>query len=143
ALDTIKELLVHHKADVVDSQLVPANRTIIQGKILDWVAQGIPYIFTTGGTTLGKSDETIDAIKEILEHYAPGVSEAIRSHGRILSPTAMLSRLVAGTIGNTMVVTLPGSSKGAKEGLEAILPDLFQTKKIYKKKIAERQRLTA
>ncbi|MDQ3395023.1 MAG: hypothetical protein M3512_13045, partial [Bacteroidota bacterium] len=44
ALNTIKELLVHHKADVVDSQLVPANRTIIQGKILDWVAQGIPYI---------------------------------------------------------------------------------------------------
>lgn len=130
--ETIREVLEHYKADVVDSRLVPEERSIL--------AQEIPFIFTSGGTSLNKSEETIEAIKEILEHYAPGVTEAIRAYGRVLSPTAMLSKLVAGTIGNTMIVNLPGSSKGAKEGLEAILPDLFKTQKVYKKKIVSRQR---
>ncbi|MDQ3534747.1 MAG: molybdopterin-binding protein, partial [Bacteroidota bacterium] len=68
--ETIQEVLENYKAEVVDCQLVPEERKIIQEQILEWVDKDIPYIFTTGGTSLSKSDETIEAIKEILEHYA-------------------------------------------------------------------------
>jgi cyclic pyranopterin monophosphate synthase len=93
--------------------------------IKDWVDKDIPFIFTTGGTGLGPRDKTTDAIKELFERDAPGIAEAMRSFGQQRTPFAMLSRSTAGIVGKSIVVALPGSSNGARESLEAILPGVF------------------
>ncbi len=124
----IQEMLKSHNAEVVDYKIVPDDAAIIQRQIKDWVAQDIPFIFTTGGTGLGPRDNTIEAVKAILERDADGITEAMRSYGQMRTPLAMMSRGVAGSIGQTLIVTLPGSSGGARESLEAILPAIFHAR---------------
>jgi cyclic pyranopterin monophosphate synthase len=121
----IKEMLLANGVDVVDYQIVPDEKNIIQNVLKDWVAKDIPFIFTTGGTGLGPRDKTTDTLKELFEREAPGISEAMRSFGQARTPFAMLSRSISGVIGKSIVVALPGSSNGARESLEAILPGVF------------------
>jgi cyclic pyranopterin monophosphate synthase len=71
-------------------------------------------------------------VKEILERDAEGIATAMRAYGQARTPLAMMSRLVAGSIGHTTVVTLPGSTSGAAESLQAILPGLFHARKMLK-----------
>jgi molybdenum cofactor synthesis domain-containing protein len=92
----------------------------------------VHFIFTTGGTGLGPRDNTVSAIKSILERDADGITEAMRTYGQMRTPMAMMSRAVAGSIKYTTIVTLPGSSDGAREGLEAILPAVFHARKMLK-----------
>ncbi|MDH5656642.1 MAG: molybdopterin-binding protein, partial [Spirochaetia bacterium] len=66
----------------------------------------------------------------IIERDASGITEAMRMHGVMRTPHAMLSRAVAGVKNNTVIVTLPGSTRGAKESLDAILPGLFHARKM-------------
>ncbi len=82
----------------------------------------LDLILTTGGTGLSSRDVTPEATKEVIEKEAPGFSEAIRISGLESTPYAMISRGVSGIRGKTLIINLPGSLKGAKEGLEAILP---------------------
>jgi cyclic pyranopterin monophosphate synthase len=124
----IQEMLQSHNTVIADYQIVPDEKEIIQQKILGWVDQGIPFIFTTGGTGLGPRDTTVEAVSEIIEREAPGIAEAMRVYGGMRTPLAMLSRSVAGCIGETLVITLPGSSNGVRESLEAILPGVFHAK---------------
>lgn len=81
----------------------------------------IHIILTTGGTGIGPRDVTPEATRRVLERELPGISEAIRAHGIQKARTAMLSRAVAGVTGNTVLVNLPGSEKGARESLEAVI----------------------
>jgi molybdopterin biosynthesis enzyme MoaB len=74
----------------------------------------------------------VEAVKEIIERDADGITEAMRMHGQMRTPMAMMSRAVAGSIGHTMIVTLPGSSDGARQSLEAILPAVFHARKMLK-----------
>ena len=97
-----------------------------------WVKEDIHFIFTTGGTGLGPRDNTVSAVKEILERDADGITEAIRNFGQMRTPLAMMSRAVAGAIAETLIVTLPGSSDGARESLEALLPAVFHARKMMK-----------
>ena len=90
----------------------------------------VQFIFTTGGTGLGPRDNTTNAVREILERDADGITEAMRSFGQMRTPLAMMSRSIAGTISNTLIVTLPGSTNGARESLEAILPGVFHARKM-------------
>ena len=101
-------------------------------KIKEWVEEDVAFVFTTGGTGLGPRDNTVAAVKEILERDADGITEAIRVYGQMRTPLAMMSRGVAGSIAQTLVVTLPGSSDGARESLEAILPAVFHARKMMK-----------
>src|SRR5690606_8021887 len=94
--------------------------------------EDIHFIFTTGGTGLGPRDLTVEAVKEILERDADGITEAIRSFGQQRTPMAMMSRAVAGSIGHSLIITLPVSSAGARESLEAILPGVFHARKMMK-----------
>jgi len=110
--------------------VVPDDKTRIQQQIKEWVREDIQFIFTTGGTGLGPRDNTVSAVKEILERDAEGIAEAMRGYGQMRTPMAMMSRGVAGSIGKTLIVTLPGSSDGARESLEAILPAIFHARKM-------------
>lgn len=126
----ISEMLEQVNGNVIHYKILPDEKDAIQQQIKDWVAEDIQFIFTTGGTGLGPRDNTVSAVKEILERDADGITEAMRTFGQMRTPLAMMSRSVAGSIGKTMIITLPGSSNGAKESLEAILPGVFHARKM-------------
>lgn len=128
----IREMLAGVNANVVDYVVVPDEQSAIQHQVRKWVSEDIQFIFTTGGTGLGPRDNTVAAIRELLERDADGIAETMRAYGQQRTPMAMMSRGVAGSIGHTLVVTLPGSSDGARESLEAILPAVFHARKMMK-----------
>lgn len=128
----IKQMLETVNATVKYFEVLPDEKEQIKAQILEWVKEDVHFIFTTGGTGLGPRDLTVEAVKEILERDADGVTEAIRNFGQQRTPMAMMSRAVAGSIAHSMIVTLPGSSAGAKESLEAILPGIFHARKMMK-----------
>jgi cyclic pyranopterin monophosphate synthase len=107
--------------------VVADDKIAIRQQVLQWVDAGIQFIFTTGGTGLGPTDITTETLQEIIERPAPGIAEAMRNYGQ-RTPLAMLSRSLAGTIGKTLIVALPGSTAGVQQSLEAILPALFHAK---------------
>lgn len=128
----IQQMLEEVNAQVKHYKVVPDNKEQIQQQIRDWVDEDVHFIFTTGGTGLGPRDNTVAAVKEILERDADGITEAIRSYGQMRTPLAMMSRGIAGSIAQTLIVTLPGSTDGARESLEAILPAVFHARKMMK-----------
>ena len=81
----------------------------------------VAAIFTTGGTGVAPRDVTPEAVRMILDREIPGFGELMRSEGRKATPTAVLSRSMAGTRGKVLIVTLPGSPKGAVQSLDAIV----------------------
>jgi molybdenum cofactor synthesis domain-containing protein len=81
------------------------------------LADGVVVVLTTGGTGISPTDRTPDVTRALLDHELPGVADAIRAAGLPKVPTAVLSRGVAGVAGRTLVVNLPGSSGGVKDGL--------------------------
>jgi molybdenum cofactor synthesis domain-containing protein len=87
------------------------------------VAGGARAVLTTGGTGLTPTDLTPEVTTPLLDRQVPGIAEAIRAHGTSKGvPTAALSRGIAGTIGSSLVVNLPGSSGGVKDGLAVVVP---------------------
>ena len=88
------------------------------------VASGTDVVLTTGGTGLSPTDVTPEATRAVLERVAPGIAEAVRRYGADQVPTSVLSRGVAGTAGRTLIVNLPGSTGGARDGLAVLGPVL-------------------
>ncbi|HEO65977.1 MAG TPA: bifunctional molybdenum cofactor biosynthesis protein MoaC/MoaB [Spirochaetes bacterium] len=128
----IQKMLKEIGVDIADYQIVPDEGDKIQKQIKSWVDKDIPFIFTSGGTGLGPRDHTVEAVKEIIERDADGITEVIRTYGNMRTPFAMLSRAIAGSISGTLIITLPGSSNGARESLEAIIPGVFHARKMLK-----------
>jgi molybdenum cofactor synthesis domain-containing protein len=108
--------------DVVVRVVVPDEIAAIRSAVTNALTAGASVVLTTGGTGLTPTDVTPEAIRPMLEREVPGIAEALRTQSRDRVPTAALSRGVAGTIGRTLVVTLPGSPGGARDGIAVLEP---------------------
>jgi len=88
------------------------------------IRDGAAVIVTTGGTGVSPTDRTPEITRRVLDYEVPGIAEAIRAQGRKKTPTAVLSRGLSGIADRTLIVNLPGSSGGVKDGLAVLLPVL-------------------
>jgi molybdopterin adenylyltransferase len=108
---------------VVHYQVLPDDRRAIRDAIVRLCDAGeVQVLFTTGGTGLGPRDVTPEATADAVERLVPGLAERMRAEGMRSTPLAALSRATAGIRGRTLVVNLPGSPRGVRESLQAILP---------------------
>ncbi|MEN8233214.1 MAG: molybdenum cofactor synthesis domain-containing protein, partial [Thermodesulfobacteriota bacterium] len=122
----IQEFLADKPVQVEFYEVLPDDREIIADRLRRLVdAEKVKLIFTTGGTGLGPRDVTPEATLTVIDRSVPGIVEAIRSHGKDRTPFAMLSRGEAGVRGGSVIINLPGSSKGALESLQALFPGLL------------------
>ncbi len=104
-------------------EIVPDETDLIAGLLAGWSDSGsIDLIITTGGTGLGPRDVTPEATRSVLEREAPGIAEAIRTDGRATTPYSLLSRGLCGVRGITLIVNLPGSTGGVRDGVETLTP---------------------
>ena len=117
---------------IVDYTVIPDEVENIQEQALKHQNNKVDLIVFTGGTGLSVRDTTPEALLPLLDRRIPGIEEAIRNYGQDRMPYSMLSRSVAGTIKNTLVLALPGSTNGAKESMDAIFPAALHVFKILK-----------
>lgn len=128
----IMDKLAVSNVNIADYVVIPDEKDVIQEVAKKYAKQGVDLVIFTGGTGLSKRDVTPESLYEIIDRKIPGVEEAIRSYGQDRTPYAMLSRSIAGTIENTVVLALPGSTNGAKESMEAIFPSVLHVFEILK-----------
>jgi molybdenum cofactor synthesis domain-containing protein len=110
--------------DVVFRTIVRDDVEAIRASVAEALAAGARVVLTTGGTGPTPSDVTPEAIGPLLEKEIPGIAETLRAVSREKVPTSVLSRGVSGIIGDALVVTLPGSPGGVRDGMAVLLPIL-------------------
>ncbi len=108
--------------EVIARVVVPDEIDAIRTAVQAGVESGASVVLTTGGTGLTPGDVTPEAVGPLLDRAIPGIAEALRLVARDRVPTSVLSRGVAGTIGSALVVTLPGSPGGVKDGIAVLTP---------------------
>ncbi|MBJ7602614.1 MAG: MogA/MoaB family molybdenum cofactor biosynthesis protein [Candidatus Dormibacteraeota bacterium] len=119
----LRELLLHQGYEVGEVETVPDERDQIAGW-LRRTAGSHDLLLTTGGTGLAPRDVTPQAVQDAIDYDIPGLGEVMRQRGLAQTPMSSLSRSLAGVLGSTLVLALPGSEAGARGSLEAVLPVL-------------------
>jgi molybdenum cofactor synthesis domain-containing protein len=109
----------------VDGPVVVPDGEPVEEVLRDAVARGYDAVVTSGGTGLTPTDRTPEMTRRVIEREIPGVAEAIRLAGREKVPAAILSRGLAGVAGRTLIVNLPGSTGGVRDGM-AVLGDVLR-----------------
>ncbi|MEL4307558.1 molybdenum cofactor synthesis domain-containing protein [Joostella sp. CR20] len=127
----IIEKLKESSVEIAHYEVIPDEKDLIAERALT-LSKTNNLLIYTGGTGLSFRDVTPEALIPILDRNIPGIEEAIRSYGQERMPFAMLSRSVAGTIGNCLVLALPGSTNGARESMDAIFPHVLHVFKILR-----------
>ena len=120
--DELERLLVAGGYDV-ERRVVPDEREMIAEAVAE-LADGAALVLTTGGTGLGPRDVTPEATLEVVDRIAPGIAEALRADSIAKTPHGLLSRGVAGVRGSALVVNLPGSTGGCRDGYAVLRPAL-------------------
>ena len=120
--DTLEELLRADGYDV-ERRVVPDERDQISVAIRE-LAVGARLVLTTGGTGLAPRDVTPEATRDVLDREAPGIAQALRADSIAKTPHGLLSRGIAGVVGSALVVNLPGSPGGCRDGIAVLRPAL-------------------
>ena len=110
---------------VNDYSIIPDDKSTIQEKIRSLCNLSYQLIVITGGTGLSPRDVTPEAVSELIDREIPGIGETARQYGQERIPTSMLSRSVSGLIGDTLVLTMPGSTGGVTEYIDALFPHVL------------------
>lgn len=126
----IADKLGQCRVKVTDFKVIPDEVETIRNTVLSCCASGNDMVILTGGTGLSSRDVTPEALEPLIEREVPGIMEFARSYGHDRTPWAMLSRGVAGFRGKTLLLALPGSTRGASETMDALFPDLLHVFKI-------------
>jgi len=116
--------------DTEDYTIIPDEVPAIQDKVQSLYDDRYDLIIITGGTGLSPRDVTTEAIRPMLDREIPGIAEAARQYGQQHMPYAMLSRSVAGLKGNTLILALPGSTRGAEESMDDLFPYILHIFKV-------------
>ncbi|MCX7973294.1 MAG: MogA/MoaB family molybdenum cofactor biosynthesis protein [Candidatus Aminicenantes bacterium] len=137
----LKEFLEANGAKINYLALIPDEKDIIVQRLMELCESEEPpeIILTAGGTGLSPRDVTPEATKKVIEKEIPGIAEAMRLKSLASTPSAMLSRAVAGVRQKTLIINLPGSPKAARENLEAIMSALPHAVEIIRGKISDCQ----
>ena len=117
-------MLRHAEYEASGPEVVPDDHARITDAIVAAVVDGADVIVTTGGTGLGPRDVTPQATSMLIDYEVPGLAEHMRASGMAMTPMAALSRGVVGVRGQTLILNLPGSERGATDSLAAVLPVL-------------------
>ncbi|UZO79255.1 bifunctional molybdenum cofactor biosynthesis protein MoaC/MoaB [Aquimarina sp. ERC-38] len=128
----IVKKLKQHQVHIKEYKIIPDEADLIREEVENAKSENCNLLIFTGGTGLSHRDVTPEALRPLLERPVPGIEEAIRSYGQDRMPYAMLSRSVAGMIGEMLVLALPGSTKGAAESMDAIFPAALHIFKIVR-----------
>lgn len=121
--EEIKRLVVEIPAEVKAYEVIPDEKYLIKDKLIEYADElGLDIIITTGGTGVSPRDVTPDATLEVIDKEIPGMAEVMRFESLKKTSRAMISRAVVGLRGCTLIINLPGSPKGVRENLSAILP---------------------
>jgi len=121
----ISELLQKYEIEIDTYEVLPDNKELIYDKVNQLIEKEVNLIITTGGTGFGPNDMTPEAVRPLIEIPAEGIAEQMRSYGSGRTPYAMLSREVAGINKNSLIITMPGSSNGARESMQALFPGML------------------
>jgi cyclic pyranopterin monophosphate synthase len=120
-----------HGVQTSHYEIIPDEIEIIQNRVKAFAKENKLVIFT-GGTGLSPRDVTPEALEPLLQSRISGIEEAVRNYGQQRMPYSMLSRTVAGTIGNSLILALPGSTNGASESMDAVFPHVLHVFHILK-----------
>lgn len=124
--EIIKKRLKTYPVIIEEFKILPDDKEVISKDLIRLSdRETLDIVFTTGGTGLGPKDVTPEATLDVMERTVPGITEAMRSFGQKRTPYAMLSRNVAGTRGKTLIINLPGSSRGVEESLNILFPGIL------------------
>jgi molybdenum cofactor biosynthesis protein MoaC len=129
---SIIEKLKSYHIEIINYSIIADDKEAIVKKLNEFTNQELDLVIFSGGTGLSPHDTTPEAIEPLLEKRIPGIEETIRAYGQERTPYAMLSRSVVGLINKTLVMALPGSTRGAAESVDAVFPHILHVFRILK-----------